>query len=376
MNCRKPRRGVILPMIAILSVFLICIVVFFVDVAYMHLARTQLQVATDAAAKAGAEALDAGLTEDEVRQIAIDIAALNEVAGEPLTLELSDVELGNSALGGDGSWAYTASAQPYNSVRVVGEKTDDSPSGSVPLFFAGAVGVDTFSPTRNATACQVKQEVMLLCDRSHSMCYDNSGTNGVYPEASDGGYCSPPVAGSRWSALYNGVSSFLSICEETSTNQQQRVGLITWAHEYNGCSGTFPSARLEMPLGFQFDAMNSIMVNIGSGGMPGGTNMAAGLDMGINELIGPNSDSYAKKTIILFTDGEWNQGDDPTTRIATAQSNNITIHVISFLDAVDTEDLNAIASQTGGVHYQASTPQELLDAFNGLARSLPVVLTK
>jgi len=379
---RKPKRGVILPLIAILSIFLVGIVVFFVDVAYMQLASTQLQVATDAAAKAGAEALDEGLTEAQVKQVAIDVAALNEVAGQPLTLRMEDIELGNSNLTGDGSWDFTSNVQPFNAVNVVGPKNDSAPSGSVPLFFAGAFGVNNFSPTKTATAAQFRHDVMLVVDRSHSMCFDFSGIDWIYPDGVDTSantslrYCDAPIAGSRWSALYNGVSSFLDICEATNTSQQQRVGLVTWASEVTSCDATFPAARLERPLGFDFDVMDGIMVTLGNDGVPGATNMSAGLDEAIGELTGANSDGFAKKTLILFTDGQWNNGADPATRIPTAQANDITIHVISLLDNLDPAEMNAIANQTGGIHYRASTPQELLDAFNTLARSLPVALTK
>lgn len=379
---RKPKRGVILPLIAILSVFLVGIVVFFVDVAYMQLARTQLQVATDAAAKAGAEALDGGLTQQQVRQIAIDVAALNEVAGQPLLLRNEDIDLGNSSLTGDGSWDFASNVQPINSVNVVGLKNDSAPSGSVPLFFAGAFGVNSFSPTQTATAAQFKHDVMLVVDRSHSMCFDLTGVDWNYPDGVNTAgntslrYCDAPTPGSRWSALYNGVSSFLDICEQTNTSQQQRVGLVTWASEITSCDTTFPAARLEKPLGFDYNAMDSRMVNLGSGEMPGATNMSAGLDEGIAELTGSNSSNFAKKTLILFTDGQWNNGADPATRIGTAKAEKITIHVISLLDGLDPAEMNAIAHQTGGIHYQASTAQELLDAFNALARSLPVALTK
>ena len=78
---RNRRLGIILPLIAVLAVFIMAIVVFFVDVAYMQLSRTQLQVATDASAKAACEALDAGLSENEVKQVAIDVAeALVQIA--------------------------------------------------------------------------------------------------------------------------------------------------------------------------------------------------------------------------------------------------------------------------------------------------------
>lgn len=382
------RRGVVLPLIAVLTIFIMAMVVFFVDIAFMQLSRTQLQAATDAAAKAACEALDAGLTPDEVRQVAIDVAAANQVAGQPLTLELEDIELGQSVEQSDGSWEFQAGVTPFTAARVTGIKSDDKPSGSVPLFFAGTMGVDSFSPIQTAEASQFEHEVMLCVDRSHSMCFDFTGDDWSYPgPAGDPGideegstYCRRPhKVSSRWAALYNGVSSFLEIAESNGASMQQTVGLVTWASDYTSpcdASMDFPAARLESTMGYGYSSMDGILATLGNQTMNGGTNMSAGLDMAIMELTGVNANPAAKKTLILFTDGQWNTGDDPATRIPAAQAANITIHVISLLDNLDPAEMDAIAGATGGVHYRASTAQELLDAFQGLARSLPVVLTK
>ena len=50
------RRGAMVVLIAMMLVILLMTVTFSVDVAYMQLSRTELRVATDAAARAAAEA--------------------------------------------------------------------------------------------------------------------------------------------------------------------------------------------------------------------------------------------------------------------------------------------------------------------------------
>ena len=61
---------------ALLSVMLI-LVVFTTDVAYMQLVRTQLHVSTDAAAKAGMEALARTESRGQARVVAKDIFSKN-----------------------------------------------------------------------------------------------------------------------------------------------------------------------------------------------------------------------------------------------------------------------------------------------------------
>ena len=54
---RSPRKGAMLVLIAVVLVVFIVMTVFAVDVAFMHLVRTELRTSTDAAARAASEAL-------------------------------------------------------------------------------------------------------------------------------------------------------------------------------------------------------------------------------------------------------------------------------------------------------------------------------
>ena len=71
MRNRRPqhrRRGAIVILVAVMLFVFIVMAALTVDVAYMQLIRTDLRIATDAAAKAGAEALSR--TEDEAAAMA------------------------------------------------------------------------------------------------------------------------------------------------------------------------------------------------------------------------------------------------------------------------------------------------------------------
>ena len=54
---RRQRRGAMIVMIAIMLVAFLVTLALSIDIAYMQLTRTELRTATDAAARAGAEAL-------------------------------------------------------------------------------------------------------------------------------------------------------------------------------------------------------------------------------------------------------------------------------------------------------------------------------
>lgn len=387
---RRNRHGVILSFVAILGIFLICAVMFFVDVAYMQLTRTELQAATDAAAKAACEAIAGAQTEDEIIQVAIDTAALNTVGGTNFILDPEDVVVGTSELQGDGRWEFQAGMTPFTAVQVNGQKSDDKSSGAVNLFFAGALGGGKFTPAQDSVASQFDHEVVLAVDRSHSMCFDFSGVDWAYaPASADSNwnpnpesdfwekYCLHPHKDSRWGALHLAVNVFLDTVEENNAHQQQRIGLVTWGSQYNSpCGGSYPAARVDAQLGLNFDQARSAMNTIKSDAIQGGTNMRAGLDEAIGVLTSPSANPAAKKTIILFTDGQWNQGGDPANATQAASDANITIHVVSLLNNLDMSQMDALAAANKGIHYNASTEQELIEAFETLAKSLPVVLTE
>ena len=89
-----------------------------VDIAYMQLIRTELRTATDAAAKAGAEALVRTQNGNAAKAAAVQYASLNKVGGQPFRITQNDVTLGRVTGQSNGSWTFTANSTPFNSVRV------------------------------------------------------------------------------------------------------------------------------------------------------------------------------------------------------------------------------------------------------------------
>ncbi len=91
---QRNRRGTAFIMLLVsMGVFFI-MAAYSLNVAYMQLVRTEMRAATDAAARAGTEALARLDSETAAVQAAINIAALNKVNGLPLTLTAADIQLG------------------------------------------------------------------------------------------------------------------------------------------------------------------------------------------------------------------------------------------------------------------------------------------
>lgn len=368
-----------------------------VDVAYMHLIRTELRVATDAAAQAGAEML--ARTEDQAAALAEAkrFAERNTVAGAPLKIRDADVKFGRVALSDSGKWEFTEGLTPANSVRVIGRVDDAARTKAIPLFFAPALGHENFATEHAATASQQDVEVCLALDRSGSMLFDMSGDDYSYTKPNPNlsafsawgeiwqYHLSPPhPTGSRWAILADAVDVFLT--EAGSYRQPPRVGLVTWGAEYTmpvSPDTFYPAVEVDSALPHRDDAVwtaNSTSVRGAVAAraavpMMGGTNMSAGLDAAVAQLTGDNATGLANKVVILLTDGIWNDGRDPLEAAADAKAAGIVVHTVSMLSA-DQDTMKDIAAITGGKYYSADDATELRAAFYELARTLPVVLTE
>lgn len=361
-------------MIAVMLIAFLATLALSIDIAYMQLTRTELRTATDAAARAGAEALSRDQSIGLARKAIKRAAARNFVAGAPLQLQNQDIIFGSSKLQADGSWKFEAGGTPTNAVRVLGRRTDDSQSGSVSLFFGRVFGRDSFEPVQEAVASQLERDICIVMDRSGSMAFDLSGVEWSYPP--DGQYCTRPHPTlSRWAAAAAAVEVFLD--EIGKTKQDEQVGFVTYASPGTWCRGRYNAADIEIELTPNFTRVAMAVLARGRHPIPGGTSISAGIDKGIDVLTNPDTARiHAVKTMIVLTDGIHNWGPAPINSAYVAKDRAITIHTITFSDGADQTQMQEVAEATGGQHYHAPDAQALLDIFKQIAATLPVMLTE
>jgi Flp pilus assembly protein TadG len=173
---RGSRRGSVLPLTAILVVFLFALVALAVDLGWIMAVDTQMQSAADAAALAGAAKLldntalqgtpNTGNASDtamaNARASAQTFAHKNSAGNVALTLDANtsnatdgDIVCGYLANPSDQSATMTPTtpgAGPYpNSVQVTVHR-DATRNGSLALFFAPVLGIRTFDLQATSTA--------------------------------------------------------------------------------------------------------------------------------------------------------------------------------------------------------------------------------
>ncbi|NQT20651.1 MAG: hypothetical protein HQ592_13165 [Planctomycetes bacterium] len=137
-TARIRQRGSVIIILAVSILAVMAFAALVVDLGAVHTARTQLKVATDAAALAAVQELGG----DQVYATAAQFASLNSVLARPVTLSQEDIVTGHLDFA---TGAFTPDAEPPNAVRVTARRTPGSPDGPLDLFFAGVFGIDTVS---------------------------------------------------------------------------------------------------------------------------------------------------------------------------------------------------------------------------------------
>ena len=342
---RNNRAGAMLPLIAVLLAFLFVSAVIAVDISRIHVVRSELRTATDAAARAGVEALGRGGSEADAINAALSIARANLVSGEPLELDPSKIILGAAQQHADGSFSFTNQADfdPTdqttfaNSVQVLGERTSGSPSGQINLLFGGLFGVEKFEPVQSATATRLDRDVAMVLDKSGSM-------------ANEG----------RFPSLLNGLDVFVEELE--ATTPIENVSLTVY--------DTSPTKLIDLTE--NLPSLQAAMDDVEPDGFTGiGRAMRVGLDSLLND---PGRRRLALRSMIVMTDGRQNRGVNPVQAARECLRENVVVHTITFSAGADEALMQEVAQITGGIHLHAETNEQLVDAFRTIARQLEVIL--
>lgn len=388
----RRRRGAMLVLIAITIILLLIAVAFSVDVAFMQLTRTELRTSTDAAARAAIEALSREQNVAAARLAARTAAAANPVANDPLLLDDADIVFGRSSEGMGGVFDWIPGQQPFNSVRITGRRTADSPSGSVGLLFSGVLGQTTFVPTQVARAVNLDRDICLVIDRSGSMNQDVIGTG-----SPGGNWCNGPHPTlSRWGALRRSITIFLATLN--TTDLDELVGMATYSSDGNLCGVPIPASRVDSELASNYSLIEAAMINYSATTAPstpplnnnrvrGRTNIAAGLAEGVGIVTNPATRRpFAEQTLIVLTDGIANEPGNSeasgaaavvqAARDAKAANPLLIIHTITFSDSANQVTMQDVARVGGGDHFHAPTAARLEEIFREIALTLPVIMTE
>jgi Ca-activated chloride channel family protein len=382
MKSRHPNRtGTIMVLSAFMLSMLSIIAALCMNSAYIALAKSEMRLASDAAAKAAS--ITYGMTGDmsAARLRARQICQRHNVAGEPLQIRNIDVDFGYAGPTANGRYEFTVNGTPTNSTQVHASFVRRAGSVAALPALGQFLGRDEFTLEEYSVATRVDNDICLVVDRSGSMAWDLTNDPFSYPGALHGhsiiqNYFLPPHAtGSRWSALQSSIDTFLTVL---NTNPYHpRVSLVSYASNFEFGTYTSTVSSIDQPLTINFNDVRTKLALIGTKPLIGNTNIAAGLRDGIATLAGQGaSRPNATHNLILLTDGVITQGDDPVELAALALTQNIKVHTITFSAQADQDLMQRVAVAGGGAHYHAPDATTLHTIFQTLAETLPAMLVK
>ncbi|MFC1758281.1 VWA domain-containing protein [Planctomycetota bacterium] len=421
------RRGAVIALFAILLpvVLLLCGVA--INIAYMQLTHTEIQIAVDAAARAGGRAFSEFQDVDQAMLMATNTAPLNNVAGAPLEIDQnSDIEFGLSQRDGAGFGRYTFTVKDIEAVRNQTEKAtairinakrdSSNPAGPVDLFFAGLPLMNgdraftEFEPAAVAISSQVDRDIALILDRSGSMAgsvvdfealaqdiYDeHASTEWVYKKKKKKWVQQTTWDSPAAEAEYNAIQAQESLywdqyydwyydwgdapdasrwkALEVAVDEFLNILDTTDQEELVSLASFSSSSTLNYELEDDYNNIRNWIEDTSPGGA---TAIGQGLQTGLPSLFSAFGRPYAAKTIVVLTDGINNRSPDPVSVTQTiAASYNVTVHAVTFSHEADTNAMSQVASAGGGKHYHAEDTDELTDIFREIANNLPTIITE
>ena len=329
------RDGALLPMLAVVIVILLISVAIGVDIARMHLTRSELRTANDAAARAAV--VEIGISENPVaaQDAAIRVASRNLVAGQGLTLTRDQVEIGHTVSDGD-SLSFVNGGTLLTSARVHGRRCESAPDGEVELLFGPLFGVDSFCTDTISAATQTQRDIALVLDVSRSM------------------------EGARFVALGEALQGFLDVLE--ASPHGENVSLTVYER----------TARKIQPLTKQLTAVSDAFSTEEAGGKTAiGLGMTEGLDSLLNDA---NARRFAFKSMVVMTDGNHNTGISPEDIATECVAAGVAVFTVTFSDGANKDRMRLLAESAEGFHIHANNSTELQEAFETIARQLSVGL--
>ena len=338
-----------------------------INLAYIQVVNTKVQIVTDAAARAAGRAYVETGDEAEALLAAQQMASLNPVQSIVVPIEGTDLEYGLSERAmKDQAYGFTPGSNG-NAVRLTTNAFANGAGSALQPVFPVFVSSFDIRPVCTATNSQTTLDVTLIVDRSGSMAFAADETFGGTPAAAPPGwtYGDPVPPNSRWLDLIASAQGFFD--ELTATAKIEKIGLASYAD----------NASRDVELTADYSLINDHLLSISSVFKGGKTNVGEGIKKGIDIVTNTSfSRPWANNALVLLSDGNHNTGTDPLVAADEAVTKDIPIYTVSFSAEADQLLMQQIADMTGGTHYHAVDAQQLNDAFRSIARRLPSMLTQ
>lgn len=306
------------PLIAFCLPMLLALLLLFIGISQIQLARGEMRVVADAAARAATESILRTQDEEMAYQQALQIATEHNVSNQNITLRRSDIVFGQGRSVVGSEWDFIPNLKPYNAARVKVIKSAESESGAV-QFFLPLFGSTQFETAKIATASQIDHDIIFVVEAGGSM-----------------------HAPERWKGV---VAAFEQLVELVPTlGNKIRAGIVV-------CHTEPVLAQKLVPVNAEFvSAMKKIHEDVKDLQLIQGRNLGGGLKMASDVLEAQKRvDLTADQTIVFLGNGHNNLGTEPITAGRIAATRVQVIYCLVFGHNSDKDGkMESAALVTGG----------------------------
>lgn len=357
---RGSRRGAMLVFLAILLPVVLAVCAFAINVVYMELARTEIQISVDLASRAAARTLVSTGDKDQARAQAQRLLDANPCLKSRIELSPNDITFGVAVRSREED-RYTFHNGPSpNAIQLRSRQ-----EFKLPVLFPTSGVPISIRPMKSTIAAQTEMDIALLLDRSSSMSYG-------YHELSQESLVTPknlvpgvPVGlHSRWLSMVNAVASTIQLMSASITEEQ--LSLTTFSDV----------PVIESQLTTRYELISSALAFHSASYVGGRSDLSLGMLSAASTLTNKSrARKWATRVLVIVSDGNTTSALDPMAIAQDLASQGITIFTVSCSADSNIKLMEQIARIGHGKHFHSSTAAEFLSAFNEISRSLPTLIT-
>ena len=403
MTTRKnDRRGATAIIVMALVVPIVTIGYFAISLANIQRNEATSQIAADlAATHCGAMLATDKIQLADVKRTAQGLviwnSGLNTNTGRtirPQNLKTT-IEFGSTSFDSTNP-TFTKDAKPINSIRVQ--------VGATVGFAVFGKRISQLDVDSNAAVANVERDICLVVDRSGSMTFDLSSGDWITSQEPDPDnplsthhlpryrkhsfqwwWGWPHPRRSRWSRLIPAIRGLAD--ELNQTRQEETLSIVSYSSEVEEQRWdrdmqikTFRStdSSVESQPTQDYEKIIRELEYKYSNEFPimGATNIAAGIDAAAEVLLKNNQRPNAFKTMIVMTDGQYNQGRAPWLAAADAAKKGIQVYTVTFSEQADQISMIRTAAAGKGMHFHAPDGSKLEEIFRTIANLPPRVIVE
>lgn len=368
-NRRASRLGAVIPLLALLLPVLLLLAAFAINIAYLELSRTEMNIAADAASRAACREMALTGSTAAAMTKGRQVANRNTVSGKPLTLADSDFSFGQSTRPSLSSrYSFTPTTSNFNSVEVTVNKKASSANGPIRMLIPNFFSRSSVESSQTSRSNQIEVDIALVIDKSGSMAYADFEP-AVFPpnprSAPLGWVFGDEVPSpSRWRDAVRAVDVFLTELSNSPSNEL--VSLTTYS------SGTTRDVGLTSNYNQIRSSLNGYTARFNSGQ----TNIGGGILGGQSEILSSSARQFAAKVMVVLTDGIDTVGSDVIGAANNCFDNKVMVFTITFSNEADQATMKKVADKTLGKHYHATSGSNLQAIFQDIARQLPILISR